>query len=67
MSEPTPIRKLWESRPLARAPHTCSVCGHPIAIGSHYDRVVIVDRFSTDKARIVLKLHCGPCPAEVRQ
>lgn len=62
----SPIRKVEESRPLARRPHTCSVCGHPIAIGTRHVRCVFVDTSLRGPQRLTtVRYHDGKCPAEV--
>lgn len=59
------IRKIAEACPLARRPHTCSVCGHPIAIGSRYGRIVAIQTSSLDRKPSVFKFHKPACPPEM--
>ena len=63
MSLPS-IRQIAEGSPLAARPHTCSVCGEPIAIGERYTRILYLDQDTLDRkhALRVAKIHSGPCP-----
>lgn len=57
-------RPIEESRPLARTPHLCSVCGLPIAIGARYSRLVYIDYTAFDSRRRLRKVrwHLPTCP-----
>lgn len=59
------LQTIAETRPLARRLHTCHVCGHPIAIGTRYDRIVTVHKGDMKPRPHVFKMHRGGCPAEV--
>lgn len=58
------ITTISETRPLARVSHLCTVCGQPIAIGSHYSRIVLRnhDTLNPRKALAVIKWHLPYCP-----
>ena len=58
------IRHIAASRPLARTPHRCSVCGLSIAIGSRYARHVIRDidaKWHREQLKTI-KWHLPSCP-----
>lgn len=63
----SPVTSIAASRPLARTPHTCIICGKPIAIGSQYNRHVYRDNDTLDRrhALRVVKYHtkCPPMEA----
>lgn len=67
MPTSSPITLIRESRPLARFPHRCTVCGQPIAIGTQYSCVIVRDNDRKDKNRnlISFKWHLPSCPSEV--
>lgn len=58
------ITTISETRPLARFPHLCTVCGQSIAIGSYYSRIVLRnhDTLNPKKALAVIKWHLPYCP-----
>lgn len=67
MKPQSPITLIRESRPLAALPHRCSICSHPIAMGSRYACVVVRDNERQDRNRnlVTLKWHLPSCPAEM--
>jgi len=62
------VKLIRESRPLARFPHSCSICSLPIAIGTEYSCVVIRDSSRSDRNKnlVQLRWHLPLCPREVR-
>jgi hypothetical protein len=59
------IKLIAEHRPLAAAPHTCNVCGLPIAIGSTYQRLTVRLNDALDRKRNLrtFKWHLPSCPS----
>lgn len=62
---PKEVQKIAEACPLARRPHTCSICGNPIAIGDRYERLVYVDKSQIGARPLIAKLHKPRCPREI--
>lgn len=58
------VSTISESRPLARTPHVCTVCGLPIAIGSRYSKHVLCnhDSINPKKRLVVVRWHLPYCP-----
>lgn len=58
------VHEIAASRPLARVPHICTVCGLPIAIGTRYSRHIIRNDDLLDRRKNlqVVKWHLPFCP-----
>lgn len=58
------VSTISESRPLARTPHTCTVCGLQIAIGTRYSKHVLCnhDALNPKKRLVVVRWHLPYCP-----
>lgn len=67
MTERKPIVLVRESRPLAAHSHTCTICRHPIAIGTRYSYLVFRDNQRSDRHHnlIAVRYHLPACPREV--
>jgi hypothetical protein len=69
MPQSSPLKQIRESRPLARTPHHCTVCGLPIAIGTRYQVIIYKDNEALDRNKSLksVKWHLPICPAGGRE
>lgn len=66
MSDLPLVREISATRPLAGKPHTCTICGLPVAIGTRYARHTLYNKEAIDRKRrlIVVCYHLPSCPQE---
>lgn len=59
-------REIEATRPLAARPHTCTICGLPIAIGTRYAKHVLYLPEALDKKRrlMAVRYHLPQCEAK---